>query len=64
MKKIMIFIEGTTFYTKSFLFLFSKKGYVLIGNSIKIINDLYSNGNIYKLSDKICYIWRLFKIYK
>ena len=44
-KKIMIFIEGTTFYTKPFLFLFSKRGYIPIGNSIKIINDLYNKGN-------------------
>lgn len=43
--KIMIFIEGTTFCTKSLLFLFSKKGYVPIGNAVKIINDLYNKGN-------------------
>lgn len=41
----MIFIEGTTFYTKPLLFLFSKNGYVPIGNAVKIINDLYSSGN-------------------
>lgn len=45
MKKIMIFIEGTTFYTKPVLFLFTKKGYLPIGQSIKIINDLYDKGN-------------------
>ena len=45
MKKIMIFIEGTIFYTKPVLFLFSKKGYVPIGKSIKIINELYDKGN-------------------
>lgn len=45
MKKIMIFIEGTTFYTKPFLFLFSKRGYQPIGNAIRIINDLYDKGN-------------------
>jgi hypothetical protein len=45
MKKIMIFIEGTTFYTKPVLFLFSKKGYVPIGKSIEIINELYDKGN-------------------
>ena len=50
-KKIIIFIEGTTFYTKPILFLFSKKGYVPIGNAVKIINDLYADGNeIYLLS--------------
>ena len=45
MKKIMIFIEGTIFYTKPVLFLFSKKVYVPIGKSIKIINELYDKGN-------------------
>lgn len=45
MKKIMIFIEGTTFYTKPFLFLFSKKGYEPLGKSIKIVNDLFDRGN-------------------
>lgn len=45
MKKIMVFIEGTTFYTKPFLFLFSKKGYEPLGKSIKIINDLFDRGN-------------------
>lgn len=44
-KKIMIFIEGTTFYTKPFLFLFSKKGYVPIGNAVGIINALHDTGN-------------------
>lgn len=44
-KKIMIFIEGTTFFTRPFLFLFSKKGYVPIGNAVGIINDLYDKGN-------------------
>jgi len=45
MKKIIIFIEGTTFYTKPFLFLFSKKGYEPIGRSIEIMNDLYNRGD-------------------
>lgn len=45
MKKIMVFIEGTTFYTKPFLYLFSKKGYEPLGKSIKIINDLFNKGN-------------------
>ena len=45
MKKIMIFIEGTTFYTKPFLYLFSKKGYEPLGKSIIIINDLFDKGN-------------------
>lgn len=43
--KIMIFIEGTTFYTRPFLFLFSKRGYVPIGNAVKVINNLYNKGN-------------------
>lgn len=33
------------FYTKPILFLFSKRGYVPIGQSVKIINDLYDKGN-------------------
>lgn len=41
----MIFIEGTTFYTKPLLFLFSKRGYVPIGNAVKVINNLYNKGN-------------------
>lgn len=41
----MIFIEGTTFYTRPFLFLFSKRGYVPIGNAVKVINNLYNKGN-------------------
>ncbi len=41
----MIFIEGTTFYTKPILFLFSKKGYVPIGNAVNIINYLFNGGN-------------------
>lgn len=44
-KKIMIFIEGTTFYTKPILYLFFKKGYVPIENAVNIINELYDNGN-------------------
>lgn len=42
--KIMIFIEGTTFYTKPVLFLFTKYGYKPIGNAVKIVNDLYNKG--------------------
>lgn len=45
MKKIMIFMEGTTFYTKPVLFLFSKYGYEPIGKAKQIINDLYNKGN-------------------
>lgn len=45
MKKIMIFLEGTIFYTKPILFLFSKRGYVPIGKSVKIINELYDKNN-------------------
>lgn len=42
--RIMIFIEGTTFYTKPLLFLFSKYGYEPIGNAVEIVNMLYSKG--------------------
>ena len=42
--RIMIFIEGTTFYTKFLLFLFSKYGYKPIGNAVKIVNTLYEKG--------------------
>ena len=45
MKKIMIFAEGTIFYTRPLLFLFSKKGYQPIGNAVKIINALFDQGN-------------------
>lgn len=49
--KIMIFIEGTTFYTKPFLFLFSKYGYQPIGNAVEIVNTWYEKGcEIYLLS--------------
>lgn len=40
----MIFIEGTTFYTKPVLFLFTKYGYKPIGNAVKIVNALYDKG--------------------
>ena len=43
--KIMIFIEGTTFYTKPFLFLFTKHGYKPIRNAVKLVNALYDKGN-------------------
>lgn len=43
--KIMIFVEGTTFYTKPLLFLFTKYGYRPIGNAVKIVNALYENGH-------------------
>lgn len=47
----MIFIEGTTFYTKPILFLFSKRGYKPIGQAVEIVNDLYNKGyNIYLCS--------------
>ncbi len=45
MKKIMIFIEGTAFYTKPVLFLFSQYGYAPIGEAKQIINGLYDKGN-------------------
>lgn len=40
----MIFIEGTTFYTKPILFLFTKYGYEPIGNAVQIVNALYDKG--------------------
>lgn len=50
-KKIMIFIEGTSFYTNPVLHLFSKKGYSPIGNAVNVINDLYEAGNeVYLIS--------------
>lgn len=42
--RVMIFIEGTTFYTKPLLFLFTKYGYKPIGNAVEIINMLYDKG--------------------
>lgn len=42
--KIMIFIEGTTFYTTPFLFLFLKYGYKPIGNAVEIVNSWYGKG--------------------
>lgn len=41
----MIFIEGTTFYTKPFLFLFTKHGYKPIGNAVEKVNAWYDEGN-------------------
>lgn len=41
----MIFIEGTTFYKRPVLLLFSKRGYKPLGNAVKIINDLFDKGN-------------------
>lgn len=43
--KIMIFIEGTTFYTKPVLFLFSKYGYKPIVNAVEVINSLHGKGH-------------------
>lgn len=43
--KIMIFIEGTTFYTQPLLFLFTKYGYKPIGNTVKTINAWYDKGH-------------------
>ena len=36
--KVMVFLEGTVFYTKPFLHLFSKKGYIPIGQSVSKLN--------------------------
>ncbi len=43
-KRIMIFIEGTTFYTKFPMFLFSKYGYKPIGRAIEIVNGWQKQG--------------------
>lgn len=43
--RIMIFIEGTTFYTRPLLFLFTKYGYKPIGNAVKTVNMLYDKGH-------------------
>lgn len=43
--RIMIFIEGTTFYTKPLLFLFTKYGYKPIGNAVGTVNSLYEQGH-------------------
>lgn len=43
--KIMIFIEGTTFYTKPILFLFTKYGYKPIGDAVKMVNTWYDSGH-------------------
>lgn len=43
--KIMIFIEGTTFYTKFPLYLFTKHGYKPIGNAVNTVNALYDKGH-------------------
>ena len=43
--RIMIFIEGTTFYTRPFLFLFTKYGYKPIGNAVQSVNVLYDKGH-------------------
>lgn len=43
-KKIMIFIEGTTFYTRFPIFLFSKYGYMPISNAVEIVNGWQKQG--------------------
>lgn len=43
--RIMIFMEGTTFYTKPLLFLFTKHGYEPIGNAVKTVNSMYEKGH-------------------
>jgi hypothetical protein len=67
-KKIMIFLEGTIFYTKPILFLFSKKGYIPIGKAVDIINSLYQKGNeiylcTYVKKNKIKFIESILKYY-
>ncbi len=43
--KIMIFIEGTTFYTRFPMFLFTKYGYKPIGNAVEIVNAWQGEGH-------------------
>lgn len=43
--KIIIFIEGTTFYTKFPLFIFTKYGYKPIENAVEIVNDWKEKGH-------------------
>lgn len=52
--KIMIFLEGTTFYTKPILFLFSKHGYMPIGNAVQLINSLHDKGHEIYLCSYVC----------
>ena len=51
--RIMIFMEGTTFYTKPLLFLFTKHGYKPIGNAVKIVHALYDHGHEIYLSSYV-----------
>lgn len=52
--RIMIFIEGTTFYTRPLLFLFTKYGYKPIGNAVKTVNSLYEKGHEIYLCSYVC----------
>lgn len=67
-KKIMIFLEGTIFYTKPILFLFTVKGYVPIGKCVNIINSWNEQGAeiifcTYAKKNKVNFIKRILKEY-
>ena len=67
-KRIMIFIEGTTFYTKFPMFLFSKYGYKPIGRAIEIVNGWQKQGYEIYLCSYVCkrrykYIKRIIDFY-
>lgn len=66
--RIMIFIEGTTFYTKFPIFLFSKYGYEPIGRAIEIVNGWQKQGYEIYLCSYVCkrrykYIKRIMDFY-
>lgn len=66
--KIMIFLEGTIFYTKPLLFLFSRRGYIPIGNCVSIINAWKNQGAeiilcTYVRKGKIPFITGILKYY-
>jgi hypothetical protein len=42
--KLMIFLEGTIFYTKPILHLFSRKGYISIGRSVQKLQLWHNQG--------------------
>lgn len=67
-KRIMIFIEGTTFYTKFPMFLFPKYGYKPIGRAIEIVNGWQKQGYEIYLCSYVCkrrykYIKRIIDFY-
>lgn len=68
-KRIMIFLEGTVFYTKPILFLFMIRGYKPIGEAISIINGWKQQGAeivvcTYAKKRRIPFIQSILKHYK